>query len=63
MASTRIETLKSMSVALMGWTQHLIKKTKTHKMVKCPNCNGSEKIGNNTCPKCKGTGQVDLLLD
>ena len=48
-----------MSVALMGWTQHLIKKTKTHKKVKCPNCNGSGKIGNNTCPKCKGTGQVD----
>lgn len=33
------------------------------KKVKCPQCNGKGILGGKTCPKCKGTGEVDLLLD
>jgi DnaJ-class molecular chaperone len=36
---------------------------KKPKVVPCPKCNGSGKIGKETCSKCKGKGTVEILED
>lgn len=43
----------------------MIKKEQNNqpKKIKCPMCNGNKTIGGKECPKCKGTGEVELLHD
>jgi len=31
------------------------------KVIDCPKCNGTGKIGTSTCTQCNGTGKVTIL--